>query len=405
MDTETQTITTFTNEAFQRLDESQYLPCFKRFPVTLEKGHGSWVWDVEGNKYLDMLAGIAVNSTGHCHPMLMAAIKGQVEKIMHTSNFYLNRPQANLGKRLTELSGLDRVFFTNSGAESVEGAIKIARKYAHRNGRGGNIISFEHCFHGRTMATIATGKKKMQEGFEPIPTGFQQVPFNDIEAVRNAIDNKTAAIIIEPVQGEGGIHMADKIFMKQLRQLCDEENIVLIFDEIQCGIGRTGKMFAKEHFDVQPDIITLAKALGGGMPIGAILSNEKVSSAITPGDHGTTFGGNAVACAAGLAVLDIIHDENLMDQATQKGIWLRDKFRANGSSDIKEIRGPGLMIGIEFSFETKALVQELLNQGVLANATAGNVLRLVPPLNISYDEMEFFMEAFKKAFNKVKGEA
>lgn len=390
------------NSTYSDLDKKYYLQTFKRYPLTFDYGKGSHIWDVEGNEYIDMLGGIAVNSVGHSHPSVVKAIQNQAAKLIHISNFYLSEPQVLLSKKLVELSGLDRVFFANSGAESVEGAIKIARKYAHSIGRGGNIISFENSFHGRTLATIATGKKAYQKGFEPIPQGFLQVPFNDMEAIKKATDNNTAAIILEPIQGEGGVNVADKTFLIKLRTFCDEHQIVLIFDEIQCGIGRTGKMFAKEHFGVQPDIMTLAKALGGGVPIGAILSNEKVSSAIDFGDHGTTFGGNPLVCAASLATLEVIETENLVKQAEEKGNWLMAEISAIKNPDIKEIRGKGLMIGVEFNFETKPLVQKMLENGVLANATADTVLRLVPPLNISYEDLGKAMEGLKKSLKEIK---
>lgn len=395
-------MTQILNKTYNELDKKYYLQTFKRYPLTFDHGKGSHIWDVEGNEYIDMLGGIAVNSVGHSHPTVVKAIQDQAAKLIHISNFYLSEPQVMLSKKLVELSGLDRVFFANSGAESVEGAIKIARKYAHSVGRGGNIISFENSFHGRTLATIATGKKAYQKGFEPIPQGFSQVPFNDIKAIKKVADKNTAAIIIEPIQGEGGVNVADKTFLKALRAFCDEQGIVLIFDEIQCGIGRTGKMFAKEHFGVCPDIITLAKALGGGVPIGAILSNEKVSAAIEFGDHGTTFGGNPLVCAASLATLEVIETEYLLQQSEEKGNWLKSEISAMKNPDIKEVRGKGLMIGIEFNFETKPLVQKMLENGVLANATADTVLRLVPPLNINYEDLEKAMEVLKKSLKDIK---
>lgn len=395
-------MTQHTNKTFVELDKQYYLQTFKRYPLVIERGEGAHVWDVEGNEYIDMLAGIAVNSIGHSHPKVVKAIRDQASKLIHISNFYLSEPQVRLSEKLTTLSGMDRVFFANSGAETVEGAIKIARKYAHSIGRGGTTIFFDGSFHGRTLATIAAGKKKMQKGFDPIPLGFKQVTFNDMDAVKETADKETAAIIIEPIQGEGGINVADKSFLKDLRAFCDEENIVLIFDEIQCGIGRTGKMFAKEHYGVEPDIMTLAKALGGGVPIGAILSNEKVSSAIEFGDHGTTFGGNPLVCAASLAALEVIEEENLLQQAEEKGRWLKKQIKDINESSVKEIRGEGLMIGVEFEFETKPLVQEMLNNGVLANAAAENVLRLVPPLNISYEDLEKVIEILKKSLVEIK---
>ena len=378
-----------TNKDYSEKDKKNYLQTFKRYPITMDYGKGSRVWDVEGKEYIDALAGIAVNVVGHDHPVLVKQIQEQVTKLIHISNFYLSKPQVELSEKLIGLSGLDRVFFANSGAESIEGAIKIARKYAHSIGRGGDIISFEGAFHGRTMATLAaTGKKQMQEGFEPIPAGFKQVPFNDDKAVHKAINKETAAIIIEPIQGEGGINVVDSSFLKDLRHLCNEHDIVLIIDEVQSGIGRTGKMFAYEHFGVTPDVMTLAKGLGGGVPIGAILSNEKVSSAINYGDHGTTFGGNPLACSAALAVLEIIKNENLLQKAADNEKWLKKKIIELNLPGFKEVRGKGLMIGVEFDFETKDLVARMLEKGVIANATAGNVLRFVPPLNSSDEEVE-----------------
>jgi len=393
------------NSFYNKLDQKHYLPTFKRFPLAICCGSGSRVRDVEGKSYIDALAGIAVTSVGHSHPKVVRAVSEQAGKLMHISNFFVNLPQVELAERLTRLSGLERAFFTNSGAESVEGAIKIARKYAHGKGRGGTILSFDGCFHGRTMATIATGKEKMQKGFDPIPTGFKKVPFNDLNAVKNALSDEIAAILVEPIQGEGGINEADPVFLMGLRSICDENDIVLIFDEIQCGVARTGKLFAKDLYGVQPDIMTLAKALGAGVPVGAILSNEKVSSAIEYGDHGTTFGGNPLACAAALASLDVIDDEELIKAAKEKGIWFKEKVTSLNEPSIKEIRGQGLMIGIDFDFETKPLVMEMLKNGVIANATADTVLRIVPPLTISYEDLEEIIEVMKNAINKVKAHA
>ncbi|MFP4619735.1 MAG: aspartate aminotransferase family protein [Bacteroidales bacterium] len=378
------------NPHFQELDKKYYLPTFNRFPVTLIKGKGSRVWDDNGREYIDAMAGIAVNSAGHCHPRIVEAIQRQAEDLIHISNFYLSKPQALLSEKLSTLSGLSRVFFANSGAEANEGAVKLARKYAHAHNRGGTVISFSGCFHGRTLGTIAMGKKKMQEGFEPIPQGFGMIPFNDIEAVKETVNEDVAAFIIEPVQGEGGIHIAGKDFMRQLREICDQHNILLIFDEIQCGMGRTGAFFAKEHFGVQPDMLTSAKALGSGVPISALLANEKVSQVIGFGDHGTTFGGNPLATAAALAAIGVIEDEGLVKQAAEKGEWMRNQIQNNTPEKygIEEVRGLGLMIGVELAFEAKPIVSRMLEKGVLANATADNVLRFVPPLNITYNELK-----------------
>ncbi len=390
------------NQKYQQIDKENYLQTFRRFPITLTKGLGARVWDVNGKEFIDALAGIAVNNVGHCHPKVVKAIQDQAATLMHISNFFLSKPQALLSKKLVEISGLDRVFFSNSGAESVEGAIKIARKYGHSKGRTGTILSMNNSFHGRTMATIATGKKAMQIGFDPIPLGFKQIPFNDFDALVKASDQSVSAIIMELVQGEGGINVADKVFVKKVRAFCDEREIVLIFDEIQSGIGRTGKWFAKDHFGVQPDIMTLAKGLGGGVPIGAILSNQKVSDAIDFGDHGTTFGGNPLVCAASLAVIETIEEENLLNATAEKGEWFMNKLAEINDPRLKQVKGLGLMIGVEFDFETKPLVLEMLEQGVIANATAGNILRLVPPLTINYEEMGQVLIVLKNALKKIK---
>ena len=392
-----------TNAALHEADQKYYLPTFKRFPLAFRRGEGARLWDVEGREYLDALAGIAVCNLGHCHPKVVKAIQKQAQQLMHISNFFVSETQVMLSQKLVEISGLNRVFFSNSGAESVEGAIKIARKYAFSNGRGGGIISMENSFHGRTLATIATGKERMQRGFGPMPSGFHKVPFNDIEAVRAAVSEDIAAIILEPVQGEGGINLAKPCYLRALRELCDRENIVLIFDEIQCGVARTGEYFAKDHYEVQPDIMTLAKGLGNGLPVGAILSNEKVSGAIEFGDHGTTFGGNPMACAAGLATIEAIQEEDILRKTIRKGFWLKEMLeeKIGSHAGLKQIRGLGLMIGVEFDFETKPLVLKMMEHGVLANATAGNVLRLVPPLVISFEQLERLVDVIALSLKEI----
>lgn len=394
-------MTKLSNKSLHQRDQAHYLATFKRYPIALSHGKGSRVWDVEGREYLDVLAGIAVNSVGHAHPKLVQAIAAQAEKLIHISNFYLSEAQVALSEKLCQLADLERVFLANSGAEAVEGAIKLARKYAHSQGRGGSIISFTGSFHGRTLATIATGKESMQKGFAPIPCGFKKAVFNDLASVRDIAHEDVAAILVEPIQGEGGIHPANPEFLRGLRQLCDERNIVLIFDEIQCGMGRTGHFFAKDLYGVQPDIMTLAKALGGGVPIGAFLSNEKVGSAIDFGDHGTTFGGNPLACAAALATIQIMEEEGLLDHARQRGAWLREQIEAWRDPRISEVRGEGLMIGVEFRSETAPLAAALLENGVLANATAGKVLRLVPPLNISHEDLVLLVAKIKKSMDQI----
>lgn len=378
-------------------DQQYYLPTFKRIPLTFVKGKGSKLWDIENKEYTDMLAGIAVNNVGHCHPKVVESIQDQAAELMHISNFFVSPAQVALSELLVKISGMDRIFFTNSGAESVEGAIKIARRYAHSKGRGGKIISMENSFHGRTLATIATGQPKYQEGFGPMPSGFIQVPFNDLEALKKEVNQDVAAIILEPIQGEGGIIPAEKPYLQAVKQLCEEEDIVLIFDEIQSGIGRTGYWFAKDLYGVQPDIMTLAKGLGGGMPIGAFLCNEKIAGSIQYGDHGTTFGGNPMATAASLATLKVIVEENLRQAAKEKGNWLKENLQAlqKKFQIIQDIRGEGLMLGIVLSVPAIEIMQKLLKAGFITNATAGNVLRLVPPLNIEQKALENFLTAFE----------
>ncbi|MBN1446352.1 MAG: aspartate aminotransferase family protein [Bacteroidetes bacterium] len=383
-----------TNNELSTLDQNSALQTYRRLPLALTRGAGARVWDVEGKEYIDALAGIAVNSLGHCHPRVVEAIREQAGRLMHISNYFVSEPQVQLAQQLVALSGLDRVFFSNSGVESIEGAIKIARKYAHTNGRGGGIISMERSFHGRTLAAIATGGERMQRGFGPMPPGFTRVPFNDIAAVTAAIRDDTAAVIVEPIQGEGGIHVADAPYLRELRALCSREGVVLIFDEIQCGIARSGSMFAKDLFDVQPDIVTLAKGLGGGFPIGAILSNAKVSAAIEYGDHGSTFGGNPLACAAARATLDVLIEENIPAKVESDGTWFRGQLEALRAqhSTIREIRGRGLMLGVDFTCDAKPIMLEMMRRGVLANATADTVLRLVPPLIISREDLQIVVD-------------
>lgn len=391
-----------TNSYYHQLDQEYYLPVFKRFPQAMQKGEGCWLWDVEGKKYLDTLAGIAVNTLGYQHPEMLKTIREQSEKLLHISNFFVSPEQVKLAEKLSEISKMSRIFFTNSGAESVEGAIKIARKYAHSKGKDGTIVSFSQSFHGRTMATIATGQKKYQKGFDPIPQGFAQAKFNDWESVKKVADKNIAAFLIEPIQGEGGINPVDKNFLQKLKAFCDRNDNLLIFDEVQTGIGRTGKWFAKDHYQIEPDIMTLAKGLGGGIPVGAIACNEKVAEAVDFGDHGTTFGGNPLACAVALTVIDVIEKEKLLEKVQQNGDWFRQEIKNLHADEIKEVRGLGLMTGIELHFEAKDLVMDMLENGVIANATAGNVVRMVPPLIISKEELTIALETFKKSLQKIK---
>lgn len=392
----------FNTDQYLQTDAENYLQVFKRYPIVIDKGRGAKLWDTEGKEYIDFLAGIAVNTLGHAHPKLVEAISQQAAELMHVSNFFLTKPQALLSKKLTEISGLDRVFLANSGAEAIEGAIKLARKYAHVNERKSKILYMSGSFHGRTLATLAMGSPNYQEGYAPVPEGFAETPFNDMETLKARADEDTVAIIIEPIQGEGGINMAEKSFLKAVRQVCDERNILLIFDEIQSGIARTGYWFAKDYYEVQPDIMTLAKGLGGGFPIGAVLCNEKVNETMHYGGHGTTFGGNPLAATAALTVLETIEKEKLIQAANEKGQWIKKQIEGINHPAITAVKGLGLMIGIEFSFETKELVAKLLENGLMANSTAGNIVRLVPPLNITQDEINQAIKIFEQTLRNIE---
>jgi predicted acetylornithine/succinylornithine family transaminase len=384
-------------ETIKELDDRYHMGTYKRIPVLFTEGRGSRIWDSEGKEYLDMLAGIAVNGLGHCHPRVVKAVQDQAKKLMHCSNLYYIGPQALLAQALIENSDMDRIFFTNSGTEAVEGAMKLARKWASINGKSGKIITMEGSFHGRSLAAItATGQRKYSKGFDPLPTGFSIVPFNDLEAVRNEMDDDACAVMIEPVQGEGGINVSDREYLKALRELCSENKVLLIFDEIQCGMGRTGYFFAYQGYEVVPDIITIAKSLGAGFPIGAFLAREEVANSFGPGDHGTTFGGNPLATTAALASVSSILEENLPERAREMGYLMMGliKQKTQNIDLVKEIRGMGLMVGVELKDRGKNVVNRMFDKGVLANCTAGNVVRFLPPLNISEEDLRNGVDVF-----------
>ena len=375
-----------TQEIIQTVDDN-YMPVFARYSIALSHGEGPYVYDNDGKKYLDFLAGIAVNVLGHGHPALVAAISQQAGKLIHCSNLYYTEVQAKLVENLAKVSGLGKVFMANSGAEANEGAIKLARKYAKKiNADKIEIISAQHCFHGRTLATLtATAQPKYQKGYEPLPGGFSYVPFNDIEALKAAVTEKTCAILLEPIQGEGGINMPDETYLQQVRQLCDEKEILLILDEIQTGMGRTGTMFAYEQYGIVPDIVTLAKGLGGGVPIGAFIASDKVASVFASGDHGSTFGGNPLACAAANAVLLAIKEEGLLANAKELGNYFAKGLlvlQVKYPKLITEVRGKGLLLGAQLTLPGRDIVNACLAKGVIINCTAGDVLRFVPPLTI-----------------------
>ena len=399
--------TVFGKQPAQKKAEKYHFDLYGRYPIALVRGKGSRVWDDERNEYIDALAGIAVNSLGHCHPQIVKTIQKQAEKLIHVSNFYYNEPQSNLAEKLVKISGLDRAFFCNSGAEAVEGSIKLARKYSHDKGKTGNIISMDNSFHGRTLGTIAMGKAKYQAGFNPIPNGFIKVNMNNSNELEKSVNEDTIGIVIEPIQGEGGIIEATPEFIKTARKLCDKFEIPLIFDEVQTGIARTGKMFAYQHYDVKPDIVALAKALGSGFPIGAVVAKEKFASAFEHGNHGTTFGGNPLACAVGLETLKVIESDNICEMARIRGDYLMTRMRDLSSNwdAIKDVRGKGLMIGVELSFPGGPVVKEMLKRGVLSNCASNNVIRLVPPLNISKDDIDTVVDVLVESIKEVEKNA
>ena len=370
------------------------MPVFGRLPAAFVRGAGAWLWDADGKKYLDALSGVAVCGLGHCHPAVTRAIQDQAQTLVHTSNWYEIPLQTELGKRLCEISGMENVFFANSGAEANEAAIKLARLYAHQQRiLNPSIIVMEGSFHGRTLATLtATGNRKVQAGFEPLVQGFNRVPYDNLEAVRQVGNNNSGvvAVLVEPIQGEGGIVIPHADYLAGLRQICDERGWLLMLDEIQTGMCRTGKWFAFQHTPIKPDVMTLAKGLGNGMPIGACLARGRAAQVFQAGSHGSTFGGGPLACRAGLAVLDILRDEGLDKRAAELGkrmlTALSDKLA--GVAGVRAIRGYGLMLGIELDRPCKPLLTDALAQGLLINVTADTTVRLLPPLIISNDEAD-----------------
>jgi acetylornithine aminotransferase len=378
---------------------------YARTPISIVRGRGSRVYDLEGREYLDFVAGIAVNALGHGHPDLVAAIQKQAQQLLHASNLYYTEPQTKLAKALVEHSFAKKVFFCNSGAEANEAAIKLARRYAHQKygAERYEIITMLQSFHGRTMATLtATGQDKVQKGFEPLVPGFTYAPFNNLSAVEQAVSGRTAAVMLEPVQGEGGVHVADKSYLTGLRELCRSRDILLIFDEVQTGMGRTGALFAYEHFGVAPDIMTLGKGLGGGLPLAACLATDEVATAFVPGTHASTFGGNPLTCAAGLAVIRTLLDGRLLEQARRMGDYL-----ARGLQDlkdrlpiIKETRGLGLLQGVELTVDGKSVVADCLARGLLINCTVDRVLRFVPPLVIMQAEIDRLLDVLNQVLGK-----
>ena len=379
---------------------------YKRLPVSFVSGKGCYLTDTEGNQYLDFLAGVAVNNLGHCPDVVVEALKEQVSKLMHVSNYFWIDTQVELAKLLVENSFGDKAFFCNSGAEANEAAIKLARKYSYKKfGEAKNeIIAMKGSFHGRTLATLAvTDNKKYQEGYGPIPENFKFVPFNDINALKSAITDNTCAILLEPIQGEGGVTPADLDYLKAVKELADENNILLVFDEIQCGFARTGKLFAYENYGITPDIMSLAKALGNGFPIGALITTDEVAAVWQPGDHGTTFGGNSLACAAGVATLSKIIDEKLWEQVVTTGKYFEEKLQTfvDKYQWVKQVKGMGLMLGLELEIEGGIIVEKAFAKKVIINCTAGKVLRFVPPLIVTNKEIDVLIDALSDIFEEL----
>ena len=386
------------------LKNNNLLNTYNRLPVSFEKGEGVWLFDKHGKKYLDALSGVAVNTLGHNHPALIKALTQQVSKLIHVSNYYNIEEQSLLAEELADLSQLSSAFFCNSGCEANEAAIKIARLHGHKQKiHSPDIIVMDKAWHGRSMATLsATGSRKAQAGFEPLMPGFIRVPYDDIASIQKIANQKNniAAIMLEPIQGEGGINIPKNLnsYLSDLRKICDTNNWLLIFDEVQCGIGRTGKWFAFQHSKIRPDVVTLAKGLGSGVPVGACITNKKTSNLMVPGKHGSTFGGNPLACVSSSATLKAIKEESLMENAITQGDFIAKELEKNlkGYKLVKKIRHIGLMLGVELSVPCNDLIQIALDEKLLINVTADKVIRLLPPLIINKSESQFLVDKLSR---------
>ena len=382
--------------------EKYYLPVFGRYPMVMELGQGCRVWDNEGNEYVDAFAGIAVNSLGYNHPVLVKAISEQASKLMHCSNLYYTEIQAKALRVVAEATGMDRIFFANCGAEGNEGAMKLARKYGvSKAPTKYKIISADESFHGRTFDTLAaTGHDYYHVGYGPLSPGHVLVPYGDIKALEAQMDDDVCAVLLEPIQGEGGVHVPPDEYLQQVRALCDKHDALLIFDEVQTGVARTGKWFAYMHSGVKPDILTFAKGIGGGFPVAGFAVPERLAHVFKPGDHGATFGGNPLACAAVYATLTTIKSEGLVDKVAEKGEYFKNELRKlqeKYPDKVTDVRGCGLMLGMEVAGEGKPIVESCLANNVIVNCTAGNVIRIVPPLIISKEEIDIVVAALDKA--------
>jgi acetylornithine/N-succinyldiaminopimelate aminotransferase len=367
-------------------DARYVIQTYGRQPVVLTKGEGALVWDVNGREYVDCVAGIAVNNLGHCHPKVVAAIQEQAARLMHTSNLYYTDIQPELAEKLAQITRMDRVFFANSGTESIEAALKLARKATGRKG----FIAAEHCFHGRTMGALSiTHKAKYREPFEPLVPGARFVPYGDADAIRRSLNDGVAAVILEPIQGEGGVQIPPKGYLEEVREACDRAGVLLIFDEVQTGMGRTGKWFAKEHSGVEPDIMCVAKGIAGGFPMGIMTAQEGIATAFRKGDHASTFGGNALGCAAALATIKAIEEENLLERSRVMGEYLKKELSIHCKQDfVDHVRGVGMMVGVQLNKDGNALVDKAREKGVLINVASDTVIRLVPPFVITREQVD-----------------
>ena len=394
------------SKKIQTLSDQVFFPTYKRFPSAMVRGEGPYLYDAEGKRYLDFLSGIGVASLGHAHPEVAESICDQARSLLHVSNLYFMPPQTELATQLITHSSLDRVFFCNSGAEANEAAIKLARKYSRESYGEGRyeIITLQDSFHGRTIATIsATGQPKIKEGFAPLLEGFTHVPAGDFSALKQAITEKTCAVMVEPILGEGGVVVLNNGYLQQVRQLCTDRDLLLIVDEVQVGMGRTGKLFAHQWTGIEPDVMTLAKALGGGLPLGAMLAKEKYAETLGAGSHGSTFGGNPVACRAGLVVMKHVTDEKFLDHILAMGDLIRARFNGMASrfGFIEEIRGRGLIVGLKLSIPCKEMVTRAFERGLLINCTQESVVRLLPPLIISEKEVEEMVDILTQIFGEI----
>ena len=395
------------SQTMMTLSEKYVANTYARYPVLLVRGKGTRVWDLEGKEYLDFVSGLAVCNLGHCHPKVVKAIQEQAEKLIHVSNFYYIEPQIQLASLLCKHSFADKVFFCNSGAEANEGAFKLARKYAKEKIAKDRyeIITMERSFHGRTLATLtATAQEKFHKGYEPLMPGFKYVPFDDIPALRNAIDSRTCGVMLEPIQGEGGVNCPSEGYLKTVREICDEAGLLLIFDEVQVGMGRTGKLFAYEHDGIEPDMLTLAKSLAGGVPIGALLIKKGIADSFKPGDHASTFGGNPLATAAGVAAFTTILDEGMLENCQKMGVHFLSRLEEIKKKFpfVKEVRGKGLILGMELKIDGTPIVREMLKKKILINCTMGNVLRFLPPLIVTKEEIDRVIRTLQEVFEEMK---